>query len=566
MFRMNTYKKTAGVGGAPRLVNIAIPNATRHLRPERFFFQLSTFDFQLLAALLVVALFATGCDVPLGPGFRLRSRQMTFSEPPAQSAPVHLRVADRMENDGNRALAFLDVGLPPNKSNFTIRVDGKTVAPAPLGDDPGAPLRVRFDPPWPAREQREIVLEYDLASDPVSGGVAAVTPQGLYLADPRALPFWYPPIGVFASGEVLTRDERFELSLPPDFRFVASGKQQRRRFADGKLLYRFRTSGKELPSFVIAGRYQEQTLQTRNGNLLFWTFRPFDSAAAQAAAERLTASAAAFVRIFGPMPQSGPLRIVEAPPGLLPPNSAGQDASVASFPEGLLLGPAAFEQGIAGEPVLRSAEAELARIWFGWRILLRSDAETLFGRGLGLFAVVLAAEARGGQEARHLEIARLLGEYDRASMTAGKESLLQAPQESTPQQIEANSRKAALFLAALDDLSGQNKFERAMLRLQTLMAGRGLYLSLDDLRSALEASTGTPMADEFRLWLNHPGIPADFRARYSTAPARQQPSPARAATASSASAAPPRQSLSSRSASPYDTPGLAQLGGQGFSP
>ena len=512
---MNTYKKTGGGGGAAGSVNIELSEESRFLADFR--------SLSFTAAVLLIALFAIGCAVPIGPGFRLRSRQMAFSEPPAPSAPVHLRVADQMENAGNRALTFLDVGLPsavsPGKASLTIRVDGKAVAPVALGGAPGALVRVPFDPPWPVRQKREIVFEYDLATDPVSDGVAAVTPQGLYLANPRALPFWYTPVGVFAKSDVLSRDERFELSLPPDFRLLASGKQQRKRSADGKLLYRFRTSGRDLPSYVIAGRYQEQTVQTRNGTLLFWTFRPLDSAAAQAAADRLTASIAAFIKLFGPMPQPGPLCIVEAPAGLLPPNSAGQDANVASFPQGLLLGPDAFEQGISSEPVLHSAEAELARIWFGWRILLRSDAETLLGRGLGRFAVALAAEASGGEDARRAEIVRLLDEYDRARVPGDKELLLQAPDESTPEQFAANSRKAALFLAALDDLAGQDKFERAVLRLQTSMAGRGLYLSLDDLRSALEGSTGTPMADEFRLWLNHPGIPDNFRSRYSAAPA-----------------------------------------------
>jgi hypothetical protein len=47
------------------------------------------------------------------------------------------------------------------------------------------------------------------------------------------------------------------------------------------------------------------------------------------------------------------------------------------------------------------------------------------------------------------------------------------------------------------------------------MTGRGLSLSLDDFRSALEAEAGRSMADMFRLWLNHPGIPDDFRMRYA---------------------------------------------------
>ena len=100
------------------------------------------------------------------------------------------------------------------------------------------------------------------------------------------------------------------------------------------------------------------------------------------------------------------------------------------------------------------AEAELARIWFGWRVPLRPDTDTLLGRGLGLFAVALAAEAREGPPARRLEIVRLLAEYDRARAPGDDGSLLRPPEQSTPQQLAANALKAALFLADLDDLAG----------------------------------------------------------------------------------------------------------------
>jgi hypothetical protein len=146
---------------------------------------------------------------------------------------------------------------------------------------------------------------------------------------------------------------------------------------------------------------------------------------------------------------------------------------------------------------------------------LRSDTDTLLGRGLGLFAVALAAEARGGQPARQAEIVRLLAEYDRAGAAGEEPSLLRPPEQSTPQQLAANALKAALFLADLDDLAGANKFEEAMQRLQLTMVGRGLTLSLDDLRASLETSAGIPMADVFRQWLNHPGVPDSFRDRYS---------------------------------------------------
>jgi hypothetical protein len=398
-------------------------------------------------------------------------------------------------------------------------MNDRPVSFVPVSDAPDAPLRARFDPPWPTRQRREAVLEYDLATDPALGGVAAATPDGFYLADPRALPFWLTPVGVFSSGEVLSRDERFELTLPADFLVVASGRQQRRRSPDGSFLYRFRTSGREFPSFVVAGRYQEQIVDAQPRGVVFWTFQPLDPEVARIAAGRLANTWATFARLFGPLRDAGPLRIVETPAGVVSAASAEPDSLVAAFPQGLLLGPRAFSQGISGEPVLRLAEAELVRIWFGWRVPLRPEMETLLGPGLGMFSVALAAEARAGQEARRLEIVRLLAEYDRARVPGDEGSLLRPPAESTPPQLAADALKAALFLVALDDLAGQDNFETAIRRLQDAIAGRGLSISLDDLRSSLELSAGTVLADTFRLWLNHPGVPDDFRARYSRPPA-----------------------------------------------
>jgi aminopeptidase N len=48
-----------------------------------------------------------------------------------------------------------------------------------------------------------------------------------------------------------------------------------------------------------------------------------------------------------------------------------------------------------------------------------------------------------------------------------------------------------------------------------VMAGR--EIGSDELRSAMEAETGQNLAPLFHAWLDRPGIPADFRARYAAA-------------------------------------------------
>jgi hypothetical protein len=364
-----------------------------------------------------------------------------------------------------------------------------------------------------------VVFEYDRGSEAAGSGFAAATADGLYLVDPSAFPRWLPPVGVFVKADLQDRDERFELSVPSEFLVLAPGREQRQRRQGATTLHRFRTSPSDFPSFVIAGPYREQRFTTSAGDVVFWTIGPLDRGAAQAAAQRLATSVATFERVFGPPGNvGGPLRVVEAPGDLatLDPNEAG--ISAVSFPLGVLLDRRALSQGLASEPVLRLAEAMLARTWFGWRVPLRPDAEILLGQGMGLFGVALAAEAREGDAARRREITRLVAGYDRARGRSEEPPMLGASGGYSTDQRSVTAYKAALFLVELEDAAGREKFEDAMRRIQSALVGRGLFLSADDLRSALEGSVGQDFADVFRAWLNSPGVPDDFRMRYAAAP------------------------------------------------
>jgi hypothetical protein len=139
------------------------------------------------------------------------------------------------------------------------------------------------------------------------------------------------------------------------------------------------------------------------------------------------------------------------------------------------------------------------------------EAETLFGEGIGLFAVSRAAESRGGQTARRDYISRLLQSYDEAYQNAAEGSLPAKAQDSSAVRTEA--LRAALFFVALEDLVGRENFDRAMLRLSTATAGS--EVDANQWRSALEATTGTDLAPVFRRWLNQTDVPEDFRSRYA---------------------------------------------------
>jgi hypothetical protein len=90
------------------------------------------------------------------------------------------------------------------------------------------------------------------------------------------------------------------------------------------------------------------------------------------------------------------VRIVELPPAS-PGAADGEGIISASFPHGVLLDGRTIAQGISSEPVLELAEYELASSWFGWRTRASLESKIVLERGIGLFAVVRAAEARGGE-------------------------------------------------------------------------------------------------------------------------------------------------------------------------
>jgi hypothetical protein len=70
-----------------------------------------------------------------------------------------------------------------------------------------------------------------------------------------------------------------------------------------------------------------------------------------------------------------------------------------------------------------------------------------------------------------------------------------------------------LFFVALEDLCGRDNLSAAF---REIVRARGGTTAADEeLRAATEFAAKLDLAPTFRAWLNHPGVPDDFRARYS---------------------------------------------------
>jgi hypothetical protein len=480
---------------------------------------------------------ATGCVQPLGPGFRFSNRQTEIYSSPAAPDTLHVRVVDRLENDGDRTLSNLDVRLPegPNfgAQNFRITVAGKSVLPRPDSIVDRRMMRLEFDPPWEQKQPREISDEWNLTPSPSARGTAAASANGFYLADETALPTWQIPAGIFAKGGPDPDGEVLSVFAPPDFRVLAAGTLFQRKIDGAMQVRKFRIRPKrDFRPYAVAGRYLDQTIRSRDSQISFWTFRPLDPEMGKIAAVRLALSVQSFVDYFGPLSHGEPVvHIVEAPGDLPSEFGLAGDPGGTSFPLGALMDSSAISDGIASEAVLELAEYELARTWFGWRVRSTPEAQILMGRGVGLFGLVIAAEARESSQqppnARRRDmVARLVERYDRARSIASDRRLMESASGYSRAERISNGYRAALFFVALEDLCGRDNLRAAFRYIVEARAGE--VTGYEELRAALESSSHRDLAEMFRHWLIQPGLPDDFRARYSAAANVRAEVPARA--------------------------------------
>ncbi len=480
----------------------------------------------LPTALCAWGLLGAGCVHPLGPGFRFADRQTEIRAVADASggAGLHVRVVDHFDNVGDRPLRSLEVRLPEGPAfgprNLRVTINGRAVSPESVSGADRRLMREPFDPVWEQKQPREIVTEWDLRPETAGRGSVAASAEAFYIADETALPVWRPPAGVFVRGGPHPNAASLTVVAPPDYRVLAPGKPLKPGTAGNMLAHRFHIKPREdFFTYVVAGRYLEQKVRTPQGEVSFWTLHPVDAQQAKTAALRLASSMRAFTDFFGPASKNKTaVRIVEAPGDLPAEFGAPGDAGGASFPGGALLDSRAFAQGVANESVLELAEYELAQTWFGWRVRPSPAAQILMGRGVGLFSLVAAAEGRG-QDERHRMAAFLLGRYDESRRAATDRRLLEPPEGYSLAERISTGYKAALFFVALEDLCGRDNLRAAFQHI--LRARGGDEAGNEELRAAAEAASRRDLAEVFRIWLNRPGIPDDFRARYSSPPGAQ---------------------------------------------
>jgi hypothetical protein len=445
------------------------------------------------------------------------SREVRFV--PGQ--PPELRVSARytLQNIGNSKLDFVDAIFPDEKGfgrkNLRVTVDGREAILAKLPEEyqqetPGA-LRIPFDPAWTQKQRRELVIEYALSSPGDSGARITLGGTNFHLGSGGWLPVFQAPKHVLASRPKEPDRTSLTIRVPANFLVLARGAAAGRKQEGGEIEYRFALRKEDLTPYVVAGRYVESAYDRKSNPVTFWTVEPLKEDPADPAG-RIAAAWGILQEDFGPLDANIRISHVVESPELRARFAGEEGPAAAPFPGGVLVNPAAFAMGIGSEDFLEQVTRALAQSWFGNELYTSPDSTLGLSDGLAEYATIVIDEARHGEAARRLRILALLREYETARKRAVEKPVGTLKMQDAAEQRRIGLAKAPLFFIALEDAFGEAPVRNGLKQLVTLL--RGQEAGYDDLRAALEQSTGKNLAVFFRTWLYEKGIPVGFRDRY----------------------------------------------------
>lgn len=476
----------------------------------------------------LASLSLVSCTVPLGPGYTIRKQTVDVHFRPATESPVSIEAHYVLVNAGNQPLASLDLRLPRSSVlhlvSPSIQWDGQPI-PFDRHEDPaGDVVRLSLAEPWPAKQSHALTVKYDIAQGAPNTSQLDFVSDSFYLPPGDAVPSLLPPKGTFSSGGAPPKKWILTMRVPQDFLVHAPGHPKRQKRENAELRAEFEQRPGDLVPFVVAGRYYLWEYRESHHTVIFWKKTPPKPAELEPFARDVARIIQTYDSLFGPRakhPQ--PIRIIDSPMpakawsgkiGYQPDGSARiEDGMYLTLPPpdfGFLYLSESGELVYAREMTFLWIADSLARTWLGYGS--GPEFERQFPmKALPDYAVEMTRESLKGAKSRAEFIAARLREVPRDAKKEEKES-------------ERRSRdKSLLFFFGLEDQFGREHLHAALRNMVSARRGRGY--DLNDLIAAVEAEAGKPVAPFVRLWLKHPGIPEEFRARYAApaAPANAAP-------------------------------------------
>lgn len=471
---------------------------------------------RLLATTVAAAglLSLAACAVPLGPGYTVERQQLEVRYVAASQPHLGVRASYHLMNTGNQTLSSLEVTLPAEKAygrqNLRVLLDSHELAPQVVSEPQGDTYRISFDSAWQQRARHTVEIAFDLTGGVESDPRVVMRRDAFLLCSSSWYPLLLPAKGIFAKGGDRPDPTQISIRVPRGFVALSSGRAADPRKQNGEIEYRFRLSKHDFDPFVLAGRHHEEKVLTPNGTVIFWTFQPAPAEQIQFAGARIAATVRTYETTFGPVGKGRPTVWVAevSQTGKKVSREIGQQAAF-SLPNVALLNSVDFTPAGFSDSAITHAELELAATWFGNTLREQPQSPLPLMSSLVEYAATAASEARGESAKLRERAVSLLRRFEDARK--------RVEEEPTPVDVESwreqmNLARAELFLLALEAQCSKEKLRRALSWMVHSL--RGKPVGYEDLRSALEVETRQNLAEFFRVWLNRPDIPVDFRARY----------------------------------------------------
>jgi hypothetical protein len=469
----------------------------------------------------------SACTTPVAPAYRIskESREIQF----VSGAQPELKIRARFTliNIGSADLKSIDIVVPVEKtsgfSNLRVEVDGREVTPAPLPaelqyDHPHT-LRVPLESTWGQKQKRELSIEYELRSPEDPGSQVAIGPKTFSLGFRGWFTVLEPPDHALSPFPERPDKTLITIRVPSNFLVLSRGAKSGVKNAGDETDHRYLLRTTDLAPFVVAGQYVESSGAHGADSVVFWTREPVKGDTA-ASAQRIAAAWNSMQTNFGPLDKNKSAPHVVESPELrdalaIDPTATKPGSAAAPFPGGVLVNTEALALGIDSDEFLDKVTRALARNWFGGEIYPAPFAEVGLGQGLPAYATIVIDEARKGEAARRERVINLLRLYDANSKLAAEIPLGVAKMTDPPEQRAIGLAKGPLFFIALEDRCGEAPVRTALARVVSLL--RGQQVGYNDIRSAIEQSSGKDLAEFFRVWLYEKRIPNDFRTKYEPA-------------------------------------------------
>ncbi|MGB2624833.1 MAG: hypothetical protein WA857_14585 [Candidatus Acidiferrum sp.] len=460
--------------------------------------------------LVAVGLWISSCAAAVGPGYTIEKQEIRVQFDPTPTPRIRVDSDFQLRNTGNQPLSSLELRLP-GRRHFHVAESQATWDGVSLAEQDAPPhLRVTslvLPQPWNVSERHTLHVSAELRQPAAGESGFRFTSDAFFLPSAGWAPELLPSEGLFATGGVPPDKWRLLVRVPEGFLVHTSGRAPKTSRHGGQITVQSEQHPEDRYPFVIAGLYKQTSLNTAAGKVLLWTRGREEAAPLQQSTDALVLAIRAYDAVFGARNKKAqPFWIVECPvvPGCF-------TAAASSYASLLHAEPAIVTSELAsldslmidfagGPPKLVAAAPALAASWLG------------YGRNPGFyeqqpplsafpaFASALGEEAIDGAASRAETIRRALRIIPRKPVTR------------EPEAGEVLRAKSFLFFFALQDRYGTDVFHRAIAHMLSARQGRGF--DLDDLIAAFEEETHQNVAEFVRLWMKHPGVPDEYRARY----------------------------------------------------